>query len=303
MSTYTINENAARLAMEANSFREYQEGSATAGYQSMVAEATALADAQAAKVDPMYHEKIYQLLDTYCRKLADNLNASYQIDASYPSILVAGGSNFSASKKNVQNKRRDANLREFNEIQGILDKIQSVGTGGIRSDDCNAEAKLQAKLESLEQLQTHMKAVNAYYRKNKTLDECPDLGPEEKKELTVFLLSGLCYEKKPFPSYKLTNNNANIKRVRDRISSIHKAKEAPPEGWAFDGGRVEANSANCRLQVFFDEKPDAEIRNALKREGFRWTPSLGVWQRQLTENAVRAAKRIPALAPISVDEN
>ena len=40
-------------------------------------------------------------------------------------------------------------------------------------------------------------------------------------------------------------------------------------GWEFDGGRVEANTADNRLQIFFDEKPDKEIREELKGNGFR----------------------------------
>ena len=103
MKYYPINEEAARRAKEANSFRDYQEGSATKKYQQMVARAMALAEEQKSRVDVMYHEKIDRLLDTYCRKLAENMNASYSIEARVPSILVAGGSNFPVRKKEKQN--------------------------------------------------------------------------------------------------------------------------------------------------------------------------------------------------------
>ena len=58
-----------------------------------------------------------------------------------------------------------------------------------------------------------------------------------------------------------------------------------------------ANTEENRLQILFEDKPDAELRSELKRQGFRWAPSQGVWQRQLTDNAIYAAKQIPALAP------
>ena len=58
------------------------------------------------------------------------------------------------------------------------------------------------------------------------------------------------------------------------------------------------NTAENRIQIFFDEKPDADLRTMLKGEGFRWAPSQGAWQRQLTDNAIRAAKRIKAIAPV-----
>ena len=54
-----------------------------------------------------------------------------------------------------------------------------------------------------------------------------------------------------------------------------------------------------RLQVFFDGKPDADTRAELKSSGFRWAPSVGAWQRQLTDNAIRAADRLECIKPLS----
>lgn len=55
--------------------------------------------------------------------------------------------------------------------------------GGISADDPQAVAKLEAKLDKLVQAQETMKAVNAYYRKHKTLDGCPHLTPEQIDKL------------------------------------------------------------------------------------------------------------------------
>ena len=49
-------------------------------------------------------------------------------------------------------------------------------TKPISADDPDAIQKLEAKLKQLQELQERMKAVNAYYRKNKTLDGCPQIG-------------------------------------------------------------------------------------------------------------------------------
>lgn len=59
------------------------------------------------------------------------------------------------------------------------------------------------------------------------------------------------------------------------------------------------NTAENRLQIIFDDKPDADMRSELKSEGFRWAPSQGAWQRQLTDNAFRAIRRIKGLSPDS----
>ena len=150
MSYYTINEEAARTANDLNSHYTYREGSATASYRRQVDEATELAERQKKRVDPMYHEKIDRLLDLYCRKLAENLNDKYAIAARCPSMLVSGRANFPVQKKKKQNAAEERRLEEWKHIQGLLDKIRSVGTGGISSDDPQAVEKLEAKLAALE---------------------------------------------------------------------------------------------------------------------------------------------------------
>ena len=115
---YTINESAARRANDMNSFSDYKPGSATAEYRQMVDKAVEIAERQKKRVDPMYHEKIDSLVDTYARKLAENMNSSFSIEARVPSILIAGGSNFPVRKKEKQNAARDRNMEDWNEIHG-----------------------------------------------------------------------------------------------------------------------------------------------------------------------------------------
>lgn len=298
MSYHTINEEAARRANDMNSFRDYKAGSATAEYRRMVDAATELAERQKQRVDPMYHEKIDRLLETYCRKLAENMNASYSIEARCPSILISGGGNFPVRKKEKQNAARDRNLEEWNYIQGLLDKIRSVGTGGISSDDPQAVEKLEAKLATLEKHQEMMKAANAAIRMKdpaKGDAKLAELGytPEDIAKLRAPDFCGRI----GYPAYALQNNNANIRRIRGRIAELKKRTESTPEGWEFDGGRVVVNTAENRLQIIFDGKPNADVRTELKGEGFRWAPSQGAWQRQLTDNAMRAARRLKCIAP------
>lgn len=296
---YSINEGAARRAKEMNSFSDYKPGSATAEYRHYVDNAFEIAQAQKKRVDPMYHEKIDSLLDTYARKLAANMNHSFAIDARVPSILIAGGSNFPVHQKEKQNAARDSNMQEWQYIQGLLDKIRSTGMGGIRQDDPQAIPKLQKKLDGLVKAQETMKAVNAYYRKHGTLDGCPHLSPDNIENLKADMASSWHYEKKPFQSWELSNNNAEIRRIRQRIDSLTHARETVYVGWEFEGGHVEANREQSRLQVFFEDKPDADARQQLKEHGFRWAPSVGAWQRLLNGNAYYAADRISSIQPLT----
>lgn len=61
---------------------------------------------------------------------------------------------------------------------------------------------------------------------------------------------------------------------------------------ATDLFEVIENADIMRLQLRFDGKPDADTRTVLKQNGFRWSPSNGVWQRQLTDNANFALERV-----------
>lgn len=296
---YAINETAARRAKEAISFSDYRPGSVTSEYRQMVDEAVEIAERQKKRVDPMHHEKIDRLLDTYCRKLAANMNHHNEIMARVPSVMIAGPSNFPVRKKEKQNAAMDSNMQEWRDIQGLLDKIRSTGMGGISADDPDAVSKLQAKLANLQESQETMKAVNAYYRKHKTLDGCPDLPPQTLEKLKADMAQGWHLEDKPFASWALSSNNAEIHRIKARIESLTRKEQTPFAGWEFDGGKVEINREENRLQVFFDGKPDPDTRAELKDGGFRWAPSAGAWQRQLTDNAFRAADTIKAIAPLT----
>ena len=294
---YTINEGAARRAKEANSFYDYQPGSATAEYRSMVDKAVEIAQRQKKRVDPQFYEKIDQLLDTYARLLAQNMNKGYEIAARVPSVMIAGPANFPVKKKQKQLAADDKNMEEWQHIQGLLDKIRSTGMGGISADDPNAIARLQAKLEKLEANQEMMKAVNAYYRKHKTLEGCPHLSQKSIEAFQSSIAEG--GGGAPFLPWQLSNNNANIRQVRSRIEQLTRQQENAYVGWEFDGGTVEINREANRLQIFFDGKPDEATRSTLKENGFHWSPKAEAWQRQLNDTTIRAVDRISFLRPLS----
>ena len=302
MKYYPINEDLARRANEMNSFFSYVPGRATQSYRAEVDEAAALAERQKQRVDPMYHEKIDGLLDAFARKLADNINRRNEIATRVPSILVAGGSNFPVRKKEKQNQADAAAMKEYRQIRGLLDKIRGTGRGGISADDPAAVDKLKAKLRDLEARQDKMKAVNAYYRKHKTLDGCPQLTQDEIEKLNASMARDWRPELKPYPSFHLTNNNAVIRQTKKRIDELSAKAETEYEGWRFDGGEVKMDREINRLQVFFDAKPDRESCSAMRHEGFRWAPSVGAWQRQLNDNAIRAAKGLGFLQPLAAEQ-
>lgn len=295
MQYYEISEETARRSHEMMSMTDYRQGSATAEYRAAVDKAAALVEAQKAKVSPFYHGKLDALLDRYARRLAEWTNAHNRNGASCPSVLVCGPSNFPTRKKAKQNAREDTLWREYNEIQEILSKIKSVGTGSIDLTDPHAREMLEDRLQSLQNTLETGKAMNAHYRKHKTMKGFRDYSDETAAEMDQAIVRAPAFAQTPFPDFELASLRGKIKRVQENLAKLDKmdaAQGQPDAEEVFDGGRVVHNVADNRLQIYFDEIPAEEIRAKLKSYGFRWSRKNQTWQRQLTQNAIRDARRI-----------
>lgn len=56
--------------------------------------------------------------------------------------------------------------------------------------------------------------------------------------------------------------------------------------------KVERDLATNRMNLYFEDLPDYEVRAILKSNGFRWSPYLQAWTRQLTNNAEQSLIKI-----------
>lgn len=298
MKYYEIDENTARLSHQMMSMTDYREGSATAEYRTAVDKAAALVEQKKQKVSPFYHDKLDTLLDHYTRRLAEWTNAHNRNGASCPSVLVCGAGNFPTRKKQKQNAREDTLWNEYQEIQGILDKIKSVGTGPIDLTDPYARELLTDRIQRLQAALDRGKAMNAHYRKHKTLKDFPGLTDESAAELDKCLEEAPPFARVPCPDFQLSSLRNKIKTAKKRLEELDKLEaqqDNPVADTTFDGGRIVRNAEENRLQIVFDAIPDEDTRSALKSHGFRWSPRNQVWQRQLTSNAEYDAKQILGL--------
>ena len=169
----------------------------------------------------------------------------------------------------------------------------------ISSDDPQAIEKLTEKLQKCEKEQDFMKKANAYYKKNGTTKGCDGISDKLAAKLDARVQESYSWDKQPFPSYRITNNGAEIRRIKKRIENIEANQDTEFVGWQFEGGEAVINKEKNRLQLLFDEKPSDEQRATLKVNGFRWAPSDKAWQRQLNTNAFYAANRIDFIKPES----
>jgi prefoldin subunit 5 len=155
----------------------------------------------------------------------------------------------------------------------------------INGDDPEALTRYQDKLSKLEKTQEYMKAVNKAWKQGKAA--LMDLGLSEAK--SEELANDL---KKPCPTWQLSNNSAEIRRVKEKLETLKKLDRMETENIKFIGGEMLVNVEINRIQFIFEDIPSPEIRATLKSHGFKWARSQGAWQRQRTFNAINTAKRL-----------
>ena len=103
----------------------------------------------------------------------------------------------------------------------------------------------------------------------------------------------------PF-TYELTNAGAEIRRMEQRIAQLEAAAAEPErEPTPGEGFTVCEDKAENRIRFEFDEKPPREVCRLMRGEGWRWSPTVGAWQRQLNNtsraSAEHLAQRVPRL--------
>ncbi len=288
---YAINESTARIAHEMRSFSDYQPGSATASYTAQVDEAARILETVKGKcATEAQRDRAEYLFDRYAATLAEAINRENEIGTRCPSVMISGAGNFPTAKKAKQVAAWDANRETFARAEHYLQLLRTAHTQPIKSSDPEAIEALTAKLEGLKQGHAAMKAVNAFYRKHGTLDGCPELTPAVRKSIEGMWARGW-YVGVPYPSYALSNSLANVKRVEQRLKSLQAAQEAAPAEVEHDGITYREDPEQMRVQLIFDGKPAEDVRAILKKWAFRWSPRNQAWQRQLTDNGKRAARR------------
>lgn len=291
---FPINEKMAGHARSMWSFSEYKPGSTTEEYKSYVNEAYNLADEVAAK-DEKAGIRAYAVAERYSKRMAEYFNRDISINLMCPSVMISGPANFPVKKKNRQIAAFDNNREFFNETQKLLDKIKSISNGSelIKSSDEDCIERLEYKLDTLKALQEKMKSANVAIRKKDNEEGNLDLlalgySPDQIKELRTPDFAGRI----GYPAYMLQNNNQEIHRVEERINSLKEIKENGIIEEETENYTYREDSEIMRIQFIFEDKPDEETRNILKNNGFKWAPSQGAWQRQLTLNGKHAARRV-----------
>ena len=185
------------------------------------------------------------------------------------STMIAGPSNFPSARAHKASDaadRRATELLEYRErALKSMRRDLTPEAQPVRIGDADAVDRLAAQLADAEALQDKMRAHNAAARKS---------GGDR------------------YAPYQLTNNAANIRRLKQRIAAVSQAQATAPTEIVGNGLRVEDVPAENRVRIYFPGKPEAAKREELKSRGFRWAPTLGCWQAYRNAGAVSFAKEI-----------
>lgn len=288
-----INEAGARTANDLMSFRDYAPGSRTREYTEDVDEVYALAEEVRARGGDIAGDKADKLALRYAKNLGEYINRDIRIGCMCPSVMISGSGNFPVRKKEKQVAAWERNHEYYLYCQQIRGKIQNLlhAREVIKSDDENAVEALEDKVQTLTDLQEHMKAVNKFYRKTGSLEGCELLTPDQAEKLKADM-ERRTWDPSPYPGFELQNNLANIKRCQGRLDELRRVKEKGTSEKDYGVCKIVENTDDMRVQILFDGKPDEATRSILKSNGFKWAPSKGAWQRNLNENGKFAARRV-----------
>lgn len=160
------------------------------------------------------------------------------------------------------------------ELRSRAESVQ--GNDAIFSDDPEATDKLSEKIAKLEELQAAYKAVNAAYKKflkNPATLDGADL-PESTKNLIREFKPGWSGDQ-PIPSYRLTNNSANIRRLKERAQVVEQKQAAQDTQEEIDGVRIEYSPSENRIRIYYPGRVPLETYKTLKQHGFRVLRSEG----------------------------
>ena len=200
--------------------------------------------------------------------------------------MIAGPANFPVKKKQKQVAAWEANRKNYISKDDAKLKLRYIllAEHPISGADPNAIEKLTKKLERLqEEHKEHLAA-------NKKAAAEVKAGRASYAYGTFGAVT--TNEGKELPTYFTDNESAEIRRIKGRIEQLQRREEKPAKTDAGEGWNLYEDNEAGRICFEFDGKPEQEIINTLKSNGFRWSPSRKRWQRQNTDNGLRAADRV-----------
>lgn len=234
-------------------------------------------------------DEVQEAYQRYRKALYDYYLTESGIRSYAPPWTVVGRAKYPTGRVEKAAARSRANLEKVEKAEKRLDSaIKRQLSQVIYAGDPEAIKKYKEKLKKLEETHALEKKINDYFKRTGKLPE--DI-PDYLREKALSNLK-FSYEKRPFPSYELSSNTAEMRRIKKKIEEITKLRAVPTTEKVIGDVKIVENVELNRVQIFFPEKPPEEIRTYMKQNGFRWSPRNKCWQRQRSNRATYLAEEI-----------
>ena len=215
------------------------------------------------------------------------------------STMIAGPSNFPVRRAEKANRSENNRFREFVEWRNkALNAISKKVHDAKPLAQKNNERWEQIKRRLVSSMQTIVaidSGVNNYSSRPLFVSSITGTVKTLAKNADVEMVSRCLdlikewNEKAPKPVITAKNSIWNLidecEINRERMVDRENTENSESE---INGVKVVKNFSADRIQLFFDGKPAPDMIANLKKKAFKWAPSYGCWQRQLTSNAVYA---------------
>jgi hypothetical protein len=206
------------------------------------------------------------------------------------SPMITGPANFNVRKHEKANRSEDNHYKLWQEWRIRAKKAIVRKQAPVKTLESEL-GRYKNELESLKKSHELMKEGN------KRIKAATKTGEDLTEYLTnTFNIQPHMIEWTIKFGFGLSNNLANIKRIEERILILSKKQERAETIGSktidFEGFKVILNHEADRVQIQHDIKPDFNTITALKKHGFRWSPSFKAWQRQLNRNGIDAVERV-----------
>jgi hypothetical protein len=226
------------------------------------------------------------------------------------SSMITGPSNFPTRRNQKRNGMADRRLEDLNEFRAralaAINKALHPERRPIMAGDGDALDRLKDKIAEAEALQSTMRAVNTAIRRHAKAGRGAQIKAmlEANSDLceanAALMLNPDCLGRIGYYDFELSNNNANIRRMKSRLEWLRRDNATKPTTIrGEDGVLYEDCPADNRVRLFFSRIPDVTVRTRLKSQGFRWTPSLRCWQAYRNSRSLESGKEFVSPAPVA----
>lgn len=242
----------------------------------------------------MPEEERERYMVNYKRYFSDMIRSR----AGCASSAITGGANFNTRRNDKANsayENKRTNFREWRKraLKGIEKHIESQKTDEQRNEETWQIVKNDIDRVSSAIREIHNGKGYGYSKSIAISNFFGRMATHAYNGNVEIIEKAVAYvreinagEKKPF----ITERHQFFK-LPEVAKRIKEAANRENREVCVNGIKVVLNYTEQRLQLFFNEIPEKEVRQRLSKEfSFNWSGKNRAWQRILTDNAIRAAK-------------